>query len=341
VLGSFDTATRDAMALAGLEAYTQFGFTTAQEGRSDTATAENWRMLAEANRLPIDVAVYPDIQTSAEYLRQTGVSAIYRQHFRIAGAKLSLDGSPQGKTAWLTKPYVVPPPGKPADYAGYPAIPDPAERQRLVDLAFANHWQLLVHCNGDAASDAMITAVRAAEAKYGKDDRRPVMIHAQAVRLDQLAPMRDLGIVPSYFSMHTYYWGDWHREQTLGPERAAHISPTASTLKLGMRFTEHHDAPVALPSALVIVHTTVNRSSRSGVVIGPEERVSPFIALKAITEWAAWQYFEENSKGTLTPGKLADLVILDRNPLEVEPATIRDIRVLETIKEGRSVYTAH
>ena len=340
LLGSFDAATGEKMALAGLDAYTQFGFTTAQEGRSDKATAESWRRLAEAGRLPIDVAVYPDVQTTAEYIRERGTSRSYDRHFRIAGGKLSFDGSPQGKTAWLTEPYVVPPRGQPADYAGYPAIPDPAERQRLVDLAFANHWQLLVHCNGDAAADAMIAAVRAAEAKYGKDDRRTVMIHAQAVRLDQLEPMRELGITPSYFSMHTYYWGDWHREQTLGPERAAHISPTASTLKLGMRFTEHHDAPVALPSAMVIVHTTVNRTSRSGVLIGADERVSPYIGLKAITEWAAWQYFEEDSKGTLTPGKLADLVILDNDPTRVEPATIRDIRVLETIKEGKTVYRA-
>jgi len=340
VLGALDQGANERIALAGLEAYTQFGFTTAQEGRASMAASETWRRLAEEKRLPIDVAVYPDIQAEAAYLKQVGTSRAYANHFRVAGAKLSFDGSPQGKTAWLSQPYRVPPAGQPKTYAGYPAIAEAPERQRLVDLAFESNWQLLTHCNGDAASDALIEAVANAEAKFGKGDRRTVMVHAQTVREDQLDRMAELGIVPSFFSMHTYYWGDWHRDETLGKERAAHISPTGSALRRGMRFTEHHDAPVALPSALVILHTTVNRTSRSGDVIGADQRVSPFIALKSITAWAAWQYFEEDRKGTLAPGKLADLVVLDKDPTQVEPSAIRDIQVLETIKEGRTVYKA-
>ncbi len=338
ILGALDEDANEKIALAGVQAYTQFGFTTGQEGRASKAASETWRRLANENRLAIDVAVYPDIQAEAEYMKQVGVSPTYANHFRVAGVKLSLDGSPQGKTAWLSEPYVVPPPGQPTSYVGYPAIPEADERQQLVDLAFQNDWQLLTHCNGDAAADALIEAVASAAATYGKGDRRPVMIHAQTVREDQLDRMQALAIVPSYFSMHTFYWGDWHRDETLGKERAYRISPTASTLRRGMKFTEHHDAPVALPSAIMIVHTTVNRTSRGGDVIGPDERVSPFIALKSITQWAAWQYFEEDRKGTLTPGKLADLVVLDKDPTKVEPSSIKDIRVIETIKEGRTVY---
>lgn len=107
-----------------------------------------------------------------------------------------------------------------------------------------------------------------------------------------------------------------------------------------MKFTEHHDAPVALPSAIMIIHTTVNRTSRSEDVIGEEQRVTPYIALKAVTEWAAWQYFEEDSKGSLVKGKLADFVILDNNPLTVNPLSIMDFKVLQTIKEGKTVYEA-
>ena len=340
VLGNLDAKENEVIALAGIEAYTRFGFTTGQEGRASKDGTETFRRLAEAGKLAIDVAVYPDVQSESAYMQQVGVSPTYANHFRVAGVKLSLDGSPQGKTAWLTRPYVVPPPGQPKTYVGYPAIPKADDRQALVDLAFRNNWQLLTHCNGDAAADALIAAVARAEEKFGKADRRPVMIHAQTVREDQLDRMKELGIVPSFFSMHTYYWGDWHRDETLGKERAYHISPTASALGRGMRFTQHHDAPVALPSAIMILHTTVNRSSRSGDVIGPDQRVSPFIALKSITEWAAWQYFEEQTKGTLTAGKLADLVILDKDPTAVAPETIKDIRVLETIKEGRTVYKA-
>jgi predicted amidohydrolase YtcJ len=336
--GGFDSATNELLALAGVDAYVRFGYTTAQEGRASRENAEVWRRLADDQKVAIDVAVYPDLQAASEYMADVGTERDYRNHVRIAGVKLSLDGSPQGKTAWLTQPYLHPPENQPEDYAGYPAIADPEERQRLFDLAFENNWQMLVHCNGDAASDAMIAAITKSEERFGRRDRRNVMIHSQTVREDQLDRMAELGIVPSFFSMHTFYWGDWHRDETLGAERAARISPTRSALRRGMRFTEHHDAPVALPSSIMILHTTVNRTSRSGQVIGEDQRVPPFIALKALTEWAAWQYFEDDRKGTLAPGKLADLVILDRNPLEVPPEILKEIEVVETIKEGTTVY---
>lgn len=340
VLGAYDKETNEKVALAGTDFYSQFGYTTAQEGRAGKDMVETWRRLAKDGRLKIDVAAYPDLQADQEFMKSTATSRTYDKHFRVAGIKLSLDGSPQGKTAWLSKPYKHPPAGQPKDYRGYPAIPDADDRQALVDLAFEKDWQILAHTNGDAASDALIDAVEKATAKYGKKDRRTVMIHAQTVREDQLDRMKTLGIVPSFFSMHTFYWGDWHRDETLGKERAYRISPAVSALQRGMWFTEHHDAPVALPSSIMILHSTVNRTSRSGDVIGPEQRVSPYIALKSITDWAARQYFEENEKGTLAAGKLADLVILDRNPLTVKPETIKDIHVLETIKEGKTVYSA-
>lgn len=338
ILGGLDAEANEQLALAGVASYTKFGFTTAQEGRSAAAASETWRKLAKEGRLEIDVAVYPDLQSEQAYMEGKGVSAEYDNHFRIAGVKLSFDGSPQGKTAWLTQPYLRPPEGQSADYVGYPAIPDPAERERLVNLAFERNWDLLCHTNGDAASDALIDATDKAVGKYGNEDRRTVMIHAQTVREDQLDRMKDLKITPSFFSMHTFYWGDWHRDETLGKERAYRISPTVSALKRDMLFTLHHDAPVAFPDALVIVHTAVNRTSRSGDVIGPDQRISAYTALKSITEWAAWQYRENNIKGTLALGKLADFVILGANPVKVDPSTIRDIEVVETIKEGRTVY---
>jgi len=147
-----------------------------------------------------------------------------------------------------------------------------------------------------------------------------------------------LGIIPSFFSMHTYYWGDWHRDETLGKERAYRISPAVSALNRGMIFTEHHDAPVATASSIMILHTAVNRTSRSGDIIGPDQRISPYIALKTLTEWSAYQYFEEDTKGTLEAGKLADLVILDKNPLKIPPEEIINIQVMETIKQGNTIF---
>lgn len=338
LLAFLDKEANDKIALAGIDYYTQFGFTTAQEGRASKANVDTWRKLAAQGKLKIDVAAYPDIQGETEYMKQTGTSPIYSNRFRIAGVKLSLDGSPQGRTAWMTEPYLNPPPGQPKDYKGYPAIPNAEDREALVDLAFERNWQIITHANGDAASDALIDAVAKAAAKYGNDNRRAVMIHAQAVREDQLDKMKKLGIMPSFFGMQTFYWGDWHRDETLGKARAERWDPAMSALKRDMRFTQHHDAPVALPSAMMILHTVVNRTTRSNAVLGADQRLTPYVALKSITDWAAWQYFEENAKGTLTAGKLADLVILDKNPLKVPPATIKDIQVLETIKEGKTVY---
>ena len=214
------------------------------------------------------------------------------------------------------------------------------EANAFVEEAFRKGWQIHVHCNGDAAADQFIRAVRLATAKHGPGDRRPVMIHAQTVREDQLDAMKELGIIPSFFGMHTYYWGDWHRDSVLGPERASRISPAASALKRGMPFTQHHDAPVALPSSIMVLFSQVNRVTRSGQVLGPEQRVSAMDAIKSITINAAYQYFEERTKGSLEPGKLADLVILDQNPLAVDPLAIKDIKVVETIKDGRTIYRA-
>ena len=339
VLGLLGTDENKALLKAGLESYARFGFTTAQEGRATIEAIETEALVANEGGLEIDVVAYADIQGAAEAIKPPYHSKTYRQHFRIGGVKLSLDGSPQGKTAWLTKPYHVPPEGQKADYRGYSAVTD-GEAIDLVDKAFRNGWQILVHCNGDAAADQFIMAIRAATEKYGKADRRPVMIHAQTVREDQLDDMKELGIIPSFFGMHTYYWGDWHRDSVLGPERAGRISPAASALARGMVYTQHHDAPVALPNSIMVLASQMNRTTRSGQILGPEQRVTAMDALKSITINAAYQYFEEKTKGSLEPGKLADFVILDKNPLKVEPMAIKDIKVVETIKEGKSIYIA-
>jgi predicted amidohydrolase YtcJ len=340
LFGGFDAGTQRSLIKAGIGLYSRFGYTTAEEGRASGDNIKHEAAAAEADDLDIDVVAYPDIQMAGLSIRPPWLSREYKGRFRIGGAKLSLDGSPQAKTAWLTKPYLVPPAGQGADYVGYPAIKDDAKVNELIEKCFANNWQVLVHCNGDAAADQLIRAVRAATAKHGPGDRRTIMIHAQTVREDQLDAMKELGITPSFFAMHTFYWGDWHRDSVLGPERAARISPAASALKRGMRFNQHHDAPVALPNSIIILHSQVNRVTRTGKVLGPEQRVSVMEALKSITINAAWTHFEEDKKGSLETGKLADLVILDKNPLKIEPMELKDLRVVETIKEGRVIYSA-
>ncbi len=338
LLGDATDEDNQTLIKAGIKAYTRYGFTTAQEGRVNDAACQTYLTMAGQGPLPIDVVAYPDIQAYGDYIKSVGTQSEFTNRFRIGGVKLSLDGSPQGKTAWLTQPYKVPPPGQPASYKGYPAIEDFEEVKGYVATAFANDWQIIAHCNGDAAIDQYIRAVRAAADEHGNDDRRTVVIHAQTTREDQLDSMKALGMIPSFFSMHTYYWGDWHRDETLGEERAQRISPTGSALRRGMVLTNHHDAPVANPDALRILDAAVNRTTRTGKLLGADQRMTPYQALKSITEWAAYQYFDEDIKGTLAEGKLADFVILDKNPLKIDPQNLHKLQVIETIKEGEAVY---
>ena len=326
------------MAKTALKTYIKNGYTTVQEGRADAGTSELWRSFANIGQLDIDVVVYPDLMNEQAYMLKYGSSLQYQNHFRIGGVKISLDGSPQGKTAWLTKPYLIPPEGQTKDYRGYPAYPDQKMVQNAINLAYEKHWQILAHANGDAAIDQYLDTIAVANQKFGQLDRRNVIIHAQTIREDQLDRAKDLGLIPSFFSLHTYYWGDWHKHETLGPERANRISPTASALKRNMIFTEHHDAPVIPPKNMMVIDATVNRTTRSGDVLGEDQKVSPYIALKSVTDWAAYQYFEDKDKGTLEKGKLADFVVLDHDPLKVPSQKIKDIKILATYKEGRLIY---
>jgi predicted amidohydrolase YtcJ len=144
--------------------------------------------------------------------------------------------------------------------------------------------------------------------------------------------------VPSFFPIHVQFWGDRHRDIFLGPERAARIDPARSALDRGMKITLHHDAPVAGINILNVVSSAVNRRTTSGKLLGPEQSITPYEAFTAVTKDAAWQYFEEDRKGTLEIGKLADLVVLSDNPFTIDPMKISSIRVVETIKEGKTVF---
>ena len=339
LLGSLDEAAWLAMIRAGSEFYASFGYTTCQEGRAMGPTLANLTKAADRGLLAVDVVAYPDILGAADQLGGPLHGRAYRNRLRIGGAKISLDGSPQGKTAWLTRPYHVIPPGLPPDYRGLQTAPTDATIEAF-SRCYERGWQILAHAGGDAAIDLMIGAVREARRRHGPGDRRPVLIHGHVLREDQVDALRDLGIFPALFPMHTFYWGDWHRDSVLGPERAENISPTGWLMSRGMMFTSHHDAPVARPDSMRVLSATVTRRSRTGDIIGPRHRVPVATALKAMTIWAAHQHFEEATKGSIEVGKLADFVVLSDNPLSVDPEALAALKVVETIKEGASIYRA-
>lgn len=260
----------------------------------------------------------------------------YVNRVRLGGVKFWLDGSLD--TAWFTKPYTENPPGKKGAFAGYRQIPDEA-----LDAIFDKYWptelQIHMHMNGDAAADQALSAITKAVRKYGMRDHRPVFVHASWLRIDQISLMKEYGAIPSFLTAGIVPGGD-SVARLWGPERSAGAMASRTFLRAGLPFTFSHDAPVSpTPSILALVDAGVNRVSGTGKVIGPDERIPPYQALRAVTAMAAFQLKEEKSKGTLEAGKLADLVILEKNPLKVEPNTIKDILVMETIKEGKSVFT--
>ncbi len=320
------------------EYYAQYGITTVQDGATSHAGMALLKEAADKHLLDLDVIAYPYTAWTDlnKFPPKSGPQQSYDNHFRNAGIKLVLDGSPQGKTAWLSAPYHHPPHGQGEDYQGYPILTDEQLEKKLREYSNMG-WQVLAHCNGDAAAEQLIQVMSKLKAE-GVHLDRTVMIHAQTVRDDQLARMKELGIIPSFFVAHTFFWGDWHRDSVLGLERAQRISPLISAKNEGIKYTIHNDTPIVPPNMPLLLWTAANRETRSGQTLGKAQRASVKDALKAITINAAYQHHEEDLKGSIEPGKLADLVILDRNPLMIPPQQLKNIRVLETIKEGETVY---
>jgi predicted amidohydrolase YtcJ len=313
--------------------YASYGITTAQDGR---VMPENWVALDEAAKrdlFPIDVVSLVSFERDWPETVRARIGKSYSGRLRIAGIKLTLDGSPQGRTAWLKDPVPIPPDGQKDGYSGYPAIDLNLFNAKLEDAA-KNNWQVFVHVNGDAAAQALIDGVRT----NGLTGRRTIAIHNQVVQLDQLKEMKTLDIQPSFFANHTFYWGDWHRDVALGAKRADFISPQATAWSLGLKPTAHNDSPVVPPDIMRLVWSSVNRRTQSGDILGPLERISAYRALQQVTINAAWQIGEDSSKGSIAVGKRADMVVLDSNPLSVVPNSLHAIKVVATIKDGVTVF---
>lgn len=319
--------------MAAHKIYASNGITTAQDGR---VMPEAWPALAEAAKrgaLIMDTVALLSFERDWSPEVRAQIGRPYAGRIRIGGVKLTIDGSPQGRTAWLHDPVPVPPQGKGSDYRGYPAIDLGLLKSKFADAA-AHNWQVFVHVNGDEAMQTLIDDVAAT----GLAGKRTIAIHAQVTRPEQLAEMKKLDIQPSFFANHTWYWGDWHRDVALGPKRADFISPQASAWAAGLRPTAHNDSPVVPPDIMRLIWSSVNRRTQSGDILGPLERIPAYRALQQVTINAAWQIHEDASKGSLSVGKLADLVVLDSNPLAVDPTALANVRVVATIKEGQLIF---
>ncbi|MEH6569128.1 MAG: amidohydrolase [Halioglobus sp.] len=317
------------------EHYASNGVTTAQDGATSTVDFGLFQEAAARGDLFIDLVVLGSFAEVPAFLEQSKQYSSYNNRLKIGGIKLVTDGSPQGKTAFFTEPFLTGGPGGETDWRGEPLLPAEEFEQVLAGVYKAG-VQAFVHANADAAVDMVLNAHK----KFGHlagEDSRTVVIHSQFIRPDQLNAYSEYDMVPSFFSNHAYFWGDVH-VKNLGVKRAHFLSPMKTASDMGIHFTNHSDYMVTPLNPLFTMWSAVNRVSRSGQIIGADQRITAEQALKSITLDGAWQYFEEKSKGSITANKLADLVILDANPLTVDPMEIKNIKVLATYKEGRKIY---
>lgn len=318
--------------------YASAGVTTAQEGATHMPEVNVLKRGAKENKLFIDVVSYP-LFTEMDTLfkvYQPKEFGKYNNHLKLGGIKITVDGSPQGRTAFFTTPYLTDGPSGQKNWKGEPSF-NQETANKLLKRIYDSGLQSMFHANGDAAIDMCIKAHEYASGGDFTKDRRTTVIHAQFARKDQLNKFLDEKLIPSFYTEHTYFFADTHIKLR-GIKQASSISPMKSAIAVGLKPTNHTDFNVVPIDQMFVVWSAVNRISRNGVTIGAEERVSPYQALQAITTNAAYQYFEEKSKGKLQKGLLADLVILDKNPVKIDAMKIKDIKVLETIKEGKSIY---
>lgn len=337
--------------LAARDEYARAGVTTVMNGAAGTGLLKTLWLLSGTALMPLRTLVSPKAATltgsSGEPLLswQQARERYQSPYFFFGPAKFTIDGSPQGYTAFLAQPYRVPPPER-QDKPGWrgQAFYGLQELSRNLSLLRGAGWQLALHGNGDAAIDLILESLREAGLS-ATDDQRPVLVHAQTARADQIKSMLELGVSPTFFISHVYYWGEWHRARILGPARAENISPTGWAQQSGLRYTLHSDAPVTPMRPLDLLRQAVTRQTLQGRTLGPGQRISPKQALRALTIDAAWQYRLEQQVGSIETGKFADLVILDQSPLtffeadqEAESVALESALVRETIVGGRTVY---
>ena len=325
---------------AGQLLYAEAGITTAHEGATHLPQIQTMKRASDAGANIIDVVAYPFVTEVDKVLAEFPLTrwGKYENRLKVGGVKITLDGSPQGRTAYFSSPYLTGGPGGEKEWTGEPTFP-PQFAKQMFKKIYDMNVPLIAHCNGDAAIDLFLEAYESARAGDYSKPWNVTTIHTQFMRKDQIPKFVKYKVRPSFYTLHTFYFAEAHLANR-GKEQAMYISPMRDAIDAGLRPSNHTDFVVAPLDQMMMLSSAVNRISRGGAEIGLDQRVTPYEGLKAMTEWAAEQYGEQSTKGTLEVGKLADLVILDRDPLKVDRSAIKEIKVIETLKEGVTVFPA-
>jgi len=317
--------------------YVSNGYTHAVEGFTHIKDMNTLKRAAKEGRFFIDIASLPGFTEMDKWLNNPEYPfGEYNNRLKFQGGKFTLDGSPQGLTAYMAEPYKVPGPNGEKNWVGNTSIPR-EELAKLAKTMVDNNVQIMFHANGDGAIEDAIYAIENAGAKAG-DNKRPVIIHSQFQKPEHLTKYVEIGITPTYFTNHTFYWGDVHI-RNVGEEKASFISPMKAANDLGLITSNHTDFNVTLLDPFFVMWTSMKRETRAGKILGADQVIDAYAALQSLTTGPAYQFYEENRKGKIKKGMLADFVILNTNPLKIENVDdIKNVKVLETIKEGKTVY---
>lgn len=313
--------------------YASYGIATVQDGMVVSEMLGIYKSLVADKSLFVDLVAYFDEAAFEKVKKEMPETVLsYKNGFKSGGIKIFLDGSPQGRTAWMKKPYSG------TDNCFGTSTMSDDQVLAAMRTAAQNKVQIIAHCNGDAACEQFLNCLEKSEKEYPYlKELRPVIIHAQFVTEEQVRRAKELGVVLSFFSAHVYHWGDVHIEN-LGFERAQNLSPAVWAEKYKVPFTMHQDSPVIEPDMIETLWCAVNRFTKSGVLLGEKQKINVLSAMKAVTSNAAYQYFEEQTKGTISPGKFADFAVLSADPLETDTREIRNINVLATVRRGKVIY---
>lgn len=343
-----------------VNAYFSSGVTTTQDLATSPLNPSVYHSFGDS--FPIDLNGYYWITGPNLTNFYNAVNNFNTSRYKTRGAKFIIDGSLQGYTGFLTQPYWVPQSMYSDDLTNYTYdtsrscstencgnnnFPAPTLLRSLLKTFADTNVDVFAHCNGDAAADFFLTAVEWARNNTNiTSSARMVMVHAQTVREDQLDKFAQLGVTPSFFPAHLYFWGDKHYKIFLGPTRANRMNPVGSAIRRNLKYTLHNDSPVVLAgifngvnSFLKLISSSVNRLTSTGRLLDDgTQRITTYEALKGLTINSAWQSHEESVKGSIEVGKVADFAILNKNPLKVKPVELDSLQVITTVKGGKVVF---
>lgn len=317
--------------------YSKAGVTTVQNGFADQFTLQLLNAASQKGFVKNRIVIYPNIQTTNRLLAGTLKPNVDGVLVRIGATKMILDGSIQAYTAYLKEPYKVQPDYGIPDYKGFLGM----ELDTFRTLFFQYHedgLQVAVDATGDATIKSLIDTIGEAQLLLPRDDARHVIIHSEMLTTQDLARLDNIATLPSFFVRSMFYWGDFYEDTYLGQDRTNDIDILRTAENAEQLFTLNNSTPVTPMNIIGLIWSAVNRQTLTGKTINASERISVYSALEAVTINAAYQNFMESEVGTLQQDKYADLVILDKNPLTMNPQELNTINIVETIVAGDTVY---